>query len=138
MQDNSLRRPRRIAPLGLPLALVSAAAFATSGVFGKALFQAGWTPAAAITARIGVAALVLGVPAALAMRGRWHLLRRNLRTVVLSGMTDVIPALAGIPHVFIQKPINPDAVTAVLEIEGRTMPAPAAIRAWEATASAAV
>lgn len=63
---------------------------------------------------------------------------RGIRIVVLSGMTDVIPALAGIPHVFIQKPINPDAVTAVLEIEGRTMPAPAAIRAWEATASAAV
>lgn len=63
---------------------------------------------------------------------------RGIRIVVLSGMTDVIPALAGIPHVFIQKPINPDAVTAVLEIEGRTMPAPAAIRAWEATASAVV
>lgn len=89
MQDNSLRRPRRVSPLGLPLALVSAAAFATSGVFGKALFQAGWTPAAAITARIGVAALALGVPAALAMRGRWHLLRRNLRTVALYGMTGV-------------------------------------------------
>lgn len=63
---------------------------------------------------------------------------RGIRIVVLSGMTDVIPALAGIPHVFIPKPINPDAVTAVLEIEGRFMPAPVAVRAWDVTATAAV
>ena len=62
---------------------------------------------------------------------------RGIRIVVLSGMTDVSPALAGIPHVFISKPINPDAVTAVLEIEGRVMPAPAAVHAWDVTATAA-
>ena len=44
---------------------------------------------------------------------------RGTRIIVLSGVTDVLPALAGIPHVFIQKPVNPDAVVAILEIEGR-------------------
>lgn len=67
---------------------------------------------------------------------------RGIRIVVLSGMTDVNPALAGIPHVFIPKPINPDAVTAVLEIEGRFLPAgpgtPVAIPSRDIMATAAV
>ncbi|MDF8264716.1 EamA family transporter [Luteipulveratus flavus] len=71
------------------LALVSAAAFGTSGPFGKALFQGGWSPAAAVTARIGIAALVLAIPTVLELRGRWHLLRRNLGTILLYGMTGV-------------------------------------------------
>ena len=44
---------------------------------------------------------------------------RGTRIIVLSGVTDVLPALAGIPHVFIRKPVNPDAVIAILELEGR-------------------
>lgn len=50
--------------------------------------------------------------------------QRGIRIIVLSGMTDVIPVLAGIPHVFIPKPVNSEAVTAVLEIEGRAMTPP--------------
>lgn len=49
---------------------------------------------------------------------------RGIRIIILSGVTDVMPALAGIPHVFIPKPVNPDAVTAVLEIEARVRTAP--------------
>lgn len=85
-QFNSLQHRAR---LGLPLALLSAAAFGTSGAFAKALFTGGWSPLAAVTARIAIAALVLAVPAALTMRGRWHLLRRNLRTVLLYGVAGV-------------------------------------------------
>ncbi|AKU19223.1 membrane protein [Luteipulveratus mongoliensis] len=73
----------------MTLALVSAAAFGTSGPFGKALFEGGWSPAAAVTARIGIAALVLAIPTALELRGRWHLLRKNLGVVLIYGMTGV-------------------------------------------------
>ena len=63
---------------------------------------------------------------------------REIRIIVLSGMRDVNPALAGIPHVFLHKPVNPDAMTAVLEIEGRTIPALPPAPALGTTATAAV
>lgn len=75
--------------IGVALALTSAAAFATSGPFGKALFTGGWTPLAAVTWRIGLAALALLIPTLLAMRGRWHLLRHNLGTIAVSGVLGV-------------------------------------------------
>jgi len=62
---------------GLGLALLSAATFSTSGSFARSLIDAGWTPAAAVAARIGVAALILVIPAVLSLRGRWQVLRRN-------------------------------------------------------------
>lgn len=83
---NSLQHRAR---LGLPLAILSAAAFGTSGAFAKALFTGGWSPLAAVTARIGIAAVVLLIPAVLAMDGRWHLVRRNLSTIVLYGLAGV-------------------------------------------------
>ena len=42
---------------GLALALLSAAAFGTSGTFASALIGSGWSPAAAVLARMAVAAL---------------------------------------------------------------------------------
>lgn len=48
--------------VGIPLALFSAAAFGLSGPLGKALLESGWTPAAAISARVGGAFLILAVP----------------------------------------------------------------------------
>jgi drug/metabolite transporter (DMT)-like permease len=57
------------------MAVVSAAAFGTSGAVARSLLDAGWTPGALVTFRIGVAALLLLVPALLSLRGRWHLLR---------------------------------------------------------------
>ena len=62
--------------LAWPLALLSAATFGTSGTFASSLIEAGWSPAAAVTARISLAALLLTVPAVLQLRGRWALLRR--------------------------------------------------------------
>ena len=64
---------------GLTLALVSAAAFGTSGTFAAALIAAGWSPGAAVLARMAVAALILTVPAMLLLRGQWSLLRRGAR-----------------------------------------------------------
>ncbi|WP_235509048.1 DMT family transporter [Terrabacter sp. Soil810] len=81
-------RPRH--PLvGLGVALASAAAFATSGAFGKSLLVGGWSPGAVVTMRITLAAVVLLVPALWSLRGRWPALRRNAWVVVGYGLTGV-------------------------------------------------
>jgi drug/metabolite transporter (DMT)-like permease len=74
---------------GLALALLSAATFGTSGTFGSALIEAGWSPAAAVTARISLAALILTGPAVLQLRGRWGLLRRDAAPVAAFGLIAV-------------------------------------------------
>ncbi len=80
--------PSRFAS-GLGFAVLSAMSFGLSGTLAKGLLDAGWTPAAAVTARIVVAALVLLPPGLLALRGRWHLLRRNARLLVVYGLVAV-------------------------------------------------
>ena len=58
---------------GLLLAVLSAATFGTSGSFASALIDAGWTPGAAVTARVGIAARGAHRPARCSqLRGRWH------------------------------------------------------------------
>ncbi len=92
-----LGRPARHSPTrgraaqgaGIGLGLVSAMFFGTSGTFGSALIAAGWSPAAAVLARVCVAALTLTVPALIALRGRWGLLRRSARLVVTYGLVGV-------------------------------------------------
>jgi drug/metabolite transporter (DMT)-like permease len=81
------RRPGQGA--GLALGLLSAMCFGTSGTFGSALIGAGWSPAGAVLARVCVAALVLTGPALVALRGRWGLLRRSARQVVVYGLVGV-------------------------------------------------
>jgi len=77
---------------GLTLALVSAAAFGTSGTFAAALIGAGWSPGAAVLTRIAVAALILTVPAVLRLRGQWALLRRGGGRVAAYGLIAVAGA----------------------------------------------
>jgi len=77
---------------GLTLGLVSAAAFGTSGTFAAALIAAGWSPGAAVLARIALAALILTVPAVLRMRGQWRLLRRSAGRVAAYGLLAVAGA----------------------------------------------
>jgi drug/metabolite transporter (DMT)-like permease len=77
---------------GLTLGLVSAAAFGTSGTFAAALIAAGWSPGAAVLARIVVAALILTGPAVLRLRGRWGLLRRSAGRVAAYGLLAVAGA----------------------------------------------
>ena len=74
---------------GLGLALLSAATFGTSGTFASALIDAGWSPAAAVTIRISIAALVLAVPAVFVLRGRWHVLGRNIGMVAGYGLVAI-------------------------------------------------
>ncbi|MGO1801789.1 MAG: EamA family transporter [Microbacteriaceae bacterium] len=75
--------------LGLPLAIAAALSFGMSGAWARGLIDAGWTPGAAVTVRIWVAALVLLIPTVVALRGRWGLLRRNLWTIGAYGLLAV-------------------------------------------------
>ena len=79
---------RRAGP-GLWLALASAATFATSGPFAKALLLEGWSSGAVVLLRVGGAALALSVPTWLALQGRWHLVRGNLGAVLAYGAVAV-------------------------------------------------
>jgi drug/metabolite transporter (DMT)-like permease len=81
------RRSTRSA--GVAIGLVSAMCFGTSGTFGSALIGAGWSPAGAVLARVLVAALALTVPAVLALRGRWSVLRRSAWQVTVYGLVGV-------------------------------------------------
>lgn len=74
---------------GLAIAVLSAATFGTSGTFASSLIDAGWSPAAAVTARIAVAALLLTVPALIQLRGRWRALRAAAGRVTAYGLIGV-------------------------------------------------
>ncbi|WP_104139345.1 DMT family transporter [Arthrobacter sp. ZGTC131] len=74
---------------GLGIALFSSAVFGLSGSFAKALLETGWTPGAAVTARLTGAAIILAIPAIPALQGRWHQLRDNWVTIVLFGLIGV-------------------------------------------------
>ena len=77
---------------GLAFALVSATAFGLSGSLVRGLLDTGWSAGAAAAVRMGVAAVVVAVPALLVMRGRWGRLRRAAPTVVLYGVLAVAGA----------------------------------------------
>ncbi|RKN38876.1 EamA family transporter [Micromonospora endolithica] len=74
---------------GLALAALSALTFGTSGTFARSLIDAGWSAEALVIARVGLAALVVAVPALLALRGRWSVLRDNLTMVGVFGLLGV-------------------------------------------------
>jgi drug/metabolite transporter (DMT)-like permease len=108
--------------VGLPIALLSAASFALSGPLARGLIDVGWTPGAVVLARIALAALVIAPLAAHALRGRWGLLRRNLRVVVAYGVVPV----AGTQFAYFSAVAAMDVGPALL-IE---YTAPAAIVVW--------
>jgi len=74
---------------GLALAVLSAATFGTSGTFASALIGSGWSPGAAVLARLVVAALILTAPAVARLRGQWALLRRGAGQVAAYGLFAV-------------------------------------------------
>jgi drug/metabolite transporter (DMT)-like permease len=77
---------------GLGLALASSATFGTSGSFATSLIRTGWTPVAAATVRICVAAAVLTIPAMLQLRGRFAELRRGTKLTAAYGVFAVAAA----------------------------------------------
>lgn len=87
MAHDAYRRPGR--GKGLPVALAAAFSFGMSGAWARGLIDAGWTPGAAVTARVWVAAAVLLVPTLIALRGRWGTVRTNVGMIVAYGLLAV-------------------------------------------------
>lgn len=77
---------------GTGWALLSAASFGSSGTFGGSLIKAGWSPALVVLIRIAVGAVLLAVPTAIALRGRWHLVWTARRMTLLYGVFAVAGA----------------------------------------------
>ncbi|MEO7070676.1 MAG: DMT family transporter [Nostocoides sp.] len=82
-------RQRVAQNLGLLAALLSAATFATSGPFAKAMQAAGWSSGATVLLRVGGASLVLLPSTIWTLRGRWYLVRANLRAIAAYGAVAV-------------------------------------------------
>jgi drug/metabolite transporter (DMT)-like permease len=80
-----------VSNVGLTTGVLSAAMFGTSGSFAASLIAVGWTPGAAVSARVAIAALVLTVPAIVQLRSR-PLTRAALPTVLLYGAIAVAGA----------------------------------------------
>lgn len=76
---------------GIAMVVLSSTTFGTSGSFAASLIAAGWTPGAAVAARIVAAALVLTVPAALQFRSR-QISWAAARPIVLYGVVAVAGA----------------------------------------------
>jgi len=108
--------------IGMVLAIVSAASFGLSGPLARGLLDAGWTPGAVVLARLGIAALVVAPVAARALRGRWGVLRANLRLVLTFGAV----AVAGAQFAYFSAVERMDVGPALL-IE---YTAPAAVVVW--------
>ena len=102
----------RIGAAGLGLAVLSAATFGSSGPFGDSLLAAGWSPAGATTFRIGIAAVLLWIPTARALHGRWSLLRRNRRMAVAYGVMAV-----AVPQLFFFNAVDHLSVGVALLLE---------------------
>lgn len=77
---------------GLSFAFASAASFGLSGALARGLLDSGWSAGAAVTLRILIAAAVLVVPGALALRGRWHLVGQNGGLIAVYGVAAVAGA----------------------------------------------
>ncbi len=77
---------------GLAFALVSAASFGMSGSLARGLLDTGWSAGAAVLVRVAIAALVVAPFGALALRGKWSLLRRNAGLLVTYGALAVAGA----------------------------------------------
>src|SRR5687767_10338392 len=107
---------------GLLFAVVSATSFALSGALARGLTDVGWNPGAVVLARIAIAALVVAPLASRALRGRWGVLRRQWRTVLLYGAVPV----AGTQFAYFSAVATMDVGPALL-IE---YTAPAAVVVW--------
>ncbi|MCP2192583.1 Threonine/homoserine efflux transporter RhtA [Williamsia deligens] len=78
--------------VGLVVALVSAFSFGLSGAIARPMLEGGWSPGVVVTLRIALGAAVVAPLAIRALRGRWHLLRRNVTSIALYGLLAVAGA----------------------------------------------
>jgi drug/metabolite transporter (DMT)-like permease len=77
---------------GLLLAAVSAFAFGCSGPFAKALMEAGWSPTAAVTARLAGGALLMVAFATIVRPGWFREAIEHRRTVIAYGLVPIAGA----------------------------------------------
>jgi drug/metabolite transporter (DMT)-like permease len=77
---------------GMAFALASAVTFGMSGPFAKALMEAGWTPIAAVTARMAGGALTIALFATIVHRGWLREAIQHGRTVVVYGLIPIAGA----------------------------------------------
>src|ERR1700754_1229612 len=78
--------------LGLSFAIASAVAFGSSGPFAKALMEAGWTPTAAVAARMAGGALAMVIVATVIRPGWFREAVRHAKSVVAYGIVPVAGA----------------------------------------------
>jgi drug/metabolite transporter (DMT)-like permease len=78
--------------LGLLFAIGSAFTFGMSGPFAKSLMEAGWSPTAAVTARLAGGALVMAVFATIVKPDWIREARAHARTVVAYGLVPIAGA----------------------------------------------
>lgn len=84
--------PQLVAPqrsYALLFAFASAATFALSGSFAKSLFEAGWSPGAAVAVRIGGGAVVLLVPVVIILMRQWHHVKASMPRVAVYGIVPI-------------------------------------------------
>lgn len=74
---------------GLVIAILSAGAFGTSGIFARPLLDAGWSPGAAVALRTGAAGVVLLPLALRRIRGRVGGAARSWKRLVAFGIVGV-------------------------------------------------
>ena len=89
-----MRRSRGL--VGIALGLGAGLAFGAGGVFVKPLLESGWSPGAAVLARISIAAVLLAIPGLIALRFDLRPLWRARWTVLLYGTV----AVAGVQFAF--------------------------------------
>ncbi len=89
LTDDTASMPTSRVASGVGLALLSAVSFGLSGPLAKSLIETGWSAGSAVLVRVLVAAGVLLVPALVALRGRWTVLRRHGATIAAYGLVAV-------------------------------------------------
>ncbi|HWS35608.1 MAG TPA: DMT family transporter [Actinoplanes sp.] len=121
---------------GLTAAVISAATFATSGAFIKPLLEAGWSPAAAVTARALTAGVLLLPVVLLSLRGRWDTLWRGRWRIVGMGVIAVAftqltyyAAISRIPvsTALLVEYLAPLLLVVWVAVTTRTLPRPAVL-----------
>jgi drug/metabolite transporter (DMT)-like permease len=78
--------------LGLLLAVSSAFAFGSSGPFAKSLMEAGWSPTAAVTARLAGGALLMAIFATIVRPNWFREALQHAKTVVAYGLVPIAGA----------------------------------------------
>jgi len=77
---------------GLAFAVTSAFCFGLAGATASAMFDAGWSAGAAVAMRVSLGAVVLAIPALLALRGRWAAVRGQAPMLLTYGVLAVAGA----------------------------------------------